>query len=138
MDIVSLYFTEKPSTTAFLTQIPHLSPTVFRFDWKPFVAWLLLPSLVSSPVDIPKKSPPKLCELDPIPTKLLFGDIDVHLPTVTHIINTSLSSGSVPLELKTTVVKPLLKKPSLDKNVMKNYSPISDLPFVRFLVKPSP
>ena len=70
-------------------------------------------------LEIPKKTPPKLCEHDPILTKLLFDDIDVLLPTVTHIINTSLSSGSVPLEPKTAVVKPRLKKPSSDKHIVK-------------------
>ena len=32
--------------------------------------------------------------------------------------------------LKTAIVKPLLKKPSLDKNLLKNYRPISNLPFL--------
>ena len=34
------------------------------------------------------------------------------------------------LWLKTAIVKPLLKKPSLDKNLLKNYRPISNLPFL--------
>ena len=43
----------------------------------------------------------------------VWCDIDVLLLTIAHIINASLSSGSVPLELNTAVVKPLLKKTRL-------------------------
>ena len=72
----------------------------------------------------------KSCELDPIPTTLLYENLDILLPTITNIINTSLTTGIVPRDLKTAVVKPLLKKPSLDKNLLKNYRPISNLPFL--------
>ena len=70
------------------------------------------------------------CELDPIPTTLLYDNLDILLPTITNIINTSLTTGIVPRGLKTAIVKPLLKKPSLDKNLLKNYRPISNLPLL--------
>ena len=34
------------------------------------------------------------------------------------------------VDLKTAIVKPLLKKPSLDKNLLKNDRPVSILPFL--------
>ena len=71
----------------------------------------------------------KSCELDPIPTTLLYESLDILLPTITNI-NTSLTTGIVPPDLKTAIVKPLLKKPSLDRNLLKNYRPISNLPFL--------
>ena len=71
----------------------------------------------------------KSCELDPIPTTLLYEHFDI-LPTITNIINTSLTTGIVPRDLKTVVIKPLLKKTSLDKNLLKNYHPISNLTFL--------
>ena len=79
----------------------------------------------------------KSCELDPIPTTFLYENLDILLPTITNIINTSLTTGIVPPDLKTAIVKPLLKKPSLDKNLLKNYRPISNLPFFcpKFLKK---
>ena len=40
-----------------------------------------------------------------------------------------------PLILKTAVVRPLLKKPSLEPNDLKNYRPISNLPFLSKLVE---
>ena len=75
-------------------------------------------------------APTKSCELDPIPTTLLYENIDSLLPIIKNIINTSLTTGIVPRDLKTAVVKPLLKKPSPDKNLLKNYRPISNLPFL--------
>ena len=72
----------------------------------------------------------KSYELDPIPTTLLYENLYILLPTITNIINTSLTTGIVPRDLKTAIVKPLLKKPSLDKNLLKNYRPISNLPFL--------
>ena len=76
------------------------------------------------------KSAPKTCSLDPIPTSLFVGCSDELLPAVTHIINSSLVSGVVPPVFKTAIVKPLLKKPSLDHNNMKNYRPDSNLSFL--------
>ena len=49
---------------------------------------------------------------------------------ITDIINTSLSSGDVPQSYKHALVSPLLKKDTLDKEVLKNYRPVSNLPFV--------
>jgi hypothetical protein len=46
-----------------------------------------------------------------------------------NIINGSLSTGCVPNSLKVAVIKPLLKKPNLDLENIKNYQPISNLPF---------
>ena len=68
--------------------------------------------------------PPRLCELDSIPSKILFDNIYILLPTITHIVDVVL----VPHELKIAVVKPLLKRLSLDKkNLLKQYRPISNL-----------
>ena len=66
-------------------------------------------------------APAKSCELDPIPTTLLYENLDILLPTITNIINTSLTTGIVPRDLKTAIVKPLLKI----------YRPISNLPSLK-------
>ena len=63
-------------------------------------------------------APAKSCELDPIPNTLLYENHDILLQTI-MIINTSLTTGIVPHDLKTAIVKPLLKKPSLDKNLFE-------------------
>ena len=72
----------------------------------------------------------KSCELDPLPTCSFKECLDVLLPRVTSIVNKSLEDAEVPLNFKQAVVRPLLKKPSLDKEVFKNYRPVSNLSFV--------
>ena len=79
---------------------------------------------------IMKNLAPKHCELDPIPTPLLCECIEELLPTITKVMNDSLLSGNVPTIFKTALVKPLLKKISLDQNDLKNYRPVSNLPFM--------
>ena len=76
------------------------------------------------------KCAPKSCELDPIPTSLLLECLDTVLPTMTSIINDSLKSGVFPSIYKSAIVTPLLKKPSLDPNDLKNYRPVSNLSFM--------
>ena len=73
---------------------------------------------------------PTTCDLDPFPTPLLLECIDAVLPAISCVINDSLSSGVVPAIFKRAVVKPLLKKPSLNQNELKNYRPVSNLPFL--------
>ena len=85
--------------------------------------------------DILKNTVPKSCELDPIPTDLLYENLDLFLPVITNLINSSLSSSTVHTDLKTAVVKLLIKTPSLDKNQLKNYRPVSNLPFVSKIIK---
>jgi len=74
-------------------------------------------------------APTKSCELYPIPTAL-YENHDILLPVIMNIIDTSLTTGIVPRDLKTAIIKPLLKKPSLDKNLLKKHRPISNLPFL--------
>ncbi|PFX28126.1 hypothetical protein AWC38_SpisGene7167 [Stylophora pistillata] len=52
----------------------------------------------------------KSCLLDPIPTTLLVEHLDVLLPTITRMINLSLSTGHFPDSWKLAIVRPLLKK----------------------------
>ena len=73
---------------------------------------------------------PSTSPLDPIPTTLIKSNLSVISPLITQIINHSLNSGHVPPSLKTAVIKPLLKKPSLDPECLSNYRPISHLPFL--------
>ena len=46
------------------------------------------------------------------------------------IINLSFTEGSFPSHFKSAHVSPLLKKPSLNKDSMKNYRPVSNLSFL--------
>ena len=76
------------------------------------------------------QDPCKSSDLDPIPTSLVKDCIDILITTITSIINLSLTEGSFPSHLKSAHVSPLLKKPSLNKDRMKNYRPMSNLIFL--------
>ena len=73
---------------------------------------------------------PKSRELDPVPTACLIDCLDVLLPHITHVMNTSLSSGHFPPIFKSAIAHSLLKKPSLDQNCLKSYRPVSNLLFL--------
>ena len=80
-------------------------------------------------------SPSKTCDFDPIPPELLESCLDVLLLTVTQMVNLSLISGVFPDICKTSHVMHLLKKPSLSKDDMKNYRPVSNLNFVSKIIE---
>uniref|UniRef100_A0A669C0Q9 Reverse transcriptase domain-containing protein n=1 Tax=Oreochromis niloticus TaxID=8128 RepID=A0A669C0Q9_ORENI len=89
-----------------------------------------------SPIDLSEltsiitSSKPSTCLLDPIPTKLLKEVLPLINASILNMINLSLIIGYVPQAFKVAVVKPLLKKPSLDPAVLANYRPVSNLPFI--------
>ena len=80
--------------------------------------------------DIIMKSPSTSCSLDPIPTWLLKRCLDELLPVITKIINMSIQSGHFPDVLKSAQITPLLKKPTLDCEILKNYRPVANLKFL--------
>jgi hypothetical protein len=75
-------------------------------------------------------SPNKQCDLDPCPTYLVKEYLDQLAIPITNIINYSLSEGVFPECFKKALVTPLLKKPSLPKNVLSSYRPVSNLNFI--------
>ena len=81
------------------------------------------------------KSPTKSCSLDPCPTWLLKQCQDVLAPVITSIVNLSLTEHEVPPVLKEALITPLLKKPTLDQELLKNYRPVSNLPFISKLIE---
>ena len=82
-----------------------------------------------------KSTPNKSCDLDPIPTSLVLECISVLLTLITNIVNYSLQEGSFPSCFKTAHVTPLLKKAGLDKNILKNYRPVSNLSYISKLIE---
>ena len=61
--------------------------------------------------------------------------IDLLLSTITRIVNLSLETSIFPSQFKSAVVKPLLKKATLDSENLKNYRPVSNLPFVSKIIE---
>ena len=75
-------------------------------------------------------SPSKSCSLDPWTIFLVLDYLDILITPITSIINASLEQGKCPNFFKQAHVTPILKKSSLDKEVFKNYRPISNLNFI--------
>ena len=61
---------------------------------------------------------------------LLKDTLDEVAPLIQFIVNASLQSGIVPDSMKRALVTMLLKKPSLDQQLYKNYRPVSNLSFL--------
>jgi len=76
------------------------------------------------------QSPDTYCDLDPIPTSLLKQCSHILLPTITNIINLSLSTGIFPNQFKNCSVHPHPKKSKLHNDDLGNYRPISHLSFL--------
>ena len=81
------------------------------------------------------RAPAKSCELDPIPTWLLKKVAPQLVPLITAIINRSLETSFVPDCFKKAIVRPLLKKPTLDPEQLKCYRPVSNLAFISKLLE---
>ncbi len=75
-------------------------------------------------------SHPTTCPLDPIPSHLLQAISPSLLPALTHIISTSLLTGTFPTAFKQARVTPLLKKPKWNASLTYSYRPVSLLPFI--------
>ena len=77
----------------------------------------------------------KSCALDPMPTSLVKRVLPVLLPSICAIVNKSLIQCYMPDALKEAIVIPLKKKPSSDKEDVKNFRPVSNLPFIGKLIE---
>jgi len=74
--------------------------------------------------------PNKQSNSDPVPTWLLKECSSILLSAITNIVNLSLTSGQFHPTLKKSVISPLLKKPTLDKEELSSYRPISNLSLI--------
>ena len=80
------------------------------------------------------KTATKSCELDPINTNILKYNINVLAPVLVDIVNTSLEDAIVTENLKSAMVRLLLKKPGLPL-IFKNFRPVSDLSYLSKLIE---
>jgi hypothetical protein len=90
---------------------------------------------ISKIISVIKKSSNASCSLDPIPTTLLRNVLPSVAPVITEIINSVLSTGVFPKDLKSAIVQPLLKKSSLDNEILKNFRPVSNLSFLSKVIE---
>ena len=60
------------------------------------------------------------CVSDPFPTKLLMSHLPAIVDIILGIVNLCFESAVFPLSCKSSVIIPLIKKPGLDSEVLKN------------------
>ena len=101
----------------------------------PHLLHTLQPSTVDEVTTILRKMPNKQCELDPCPMWLLKSLEAIVIPVITDIVNTSLSSATLPNSLKTAIVRPSLKEPALDSNEHNSFRPVSNLSILSKLIE---
>ena len=75
------------------------------------------------------------CAIDPVPTWFVKERQDILIKLMTKIVNMSFLKGVFPRSMKTALVKLLIKKSSSDCNILNNYRPISNLPFLSKLIE---
>ena len=76
----------------------------------------------------------KTCELAAISANLIKDILLAGLETITQIVNMSLTTATFPLDWKTAIIRPLIKKAGLELS-KKNYRPVSNLCFLSKLVE---
>lgn len=77
----------------------------------------------------------KHCILDSVPTWFLKSNCEVFVNAITKIVKLSLSTGVFPDSLKHAIIGPLIKKSSLDRNILKNYRPVSNIKFLSKVIE---
>ena len=75
-------------------------------------------------------APNKTCQLDPVPTWLVKDMSNLLSPFIALLVNKSLTTGCFPADFKEAIIRPLLKREGLDLSDLKNYRPVSNLPFL--------
>ena len=75
------------------------------------------------------------CSSDPFPTRLLMSHLHAIVPILQHIVNLCLTTGDFPISCKSSIVIPLIKKPGLDREMLKNYRPASNLSFLSKVIE---
>ncbi|KAF7247270.1 Netrin receptor UNC5B [Varanus komodoensis] len=73
---------------------------------------------------------PTTCLLDPCPSWLIKDSKHGIGTWILEVVNASLREGRVPAPLKEAVVRPVLKKASLDPGMAANYRPVANIPFL--------
>ena len=102
-----------PAYSSAFVSLSHFSPITFT-------------DLIS----IIKSVSSSFCSLDLIPPKILNDLTSFFYPIILNLINLSLATFKFPSFFKSSIVTPILKKPSLDPFIISNYRSISDLSFL--------
>ena len=111
------------------------APPVIEDRFIPEVLSVFQPVTVDEVATILNLSQPKQCQLDPAPTWLVKRASDILAPIIARMCNASFQQSVLPANSKRAIVRPLLKKSSLDPNDPSSYRPISNLSFVSKIIE---
>ena len=75
------------------------------------------------------------CDLASVPITVLKKISNAISPTILSIVKLSITIGTFHSTLKSSIISPLLKKPSLNKENLSDYLPIADLSFISKLTE---
>ena len=70
------------------------------------------------------------CASDPFPTRFFISYLPIIIDVILYIVNLCITTNFFPLPCKSSIVTPLIKKPGLDAEILKNYRPVSNLSFL--------
>ena len=71
---------------------------------------------------------------DVLPRELMKNSLEVLLPYICVLINTSLATGSIE-GIKESMIMPILKKNGLDPEILKHYRPVADIVLISKLIE---
>jgi len=77
--------------------------------------------LGSLPMKVLNRSAAKQCQLDPVPTWLVKRASGILAPVIANMCNALFQQGKLPVSSKKAIVRPLLKKQTLDRNDFSSY-----------------
>ena len=73
--------------------------------------------------------------LDLVPTFLVRESVDLLLPFLTTLVNTSLMQGRLSASQNHAIVTPRLKRSGLDSTDIANFQPVSNLTFLSKVIE---
>ncbi len=121
------FFTNKTSSISSQFSAPHMQELK-----QPHLLLKLpsLPSVLSLRQKYPNVSSPATLQHALLIQSLTPSPSYLSLPALTHIIITSLLTGTFPNAFKQARVTPLLTKPTLNTSLTDSYRPVSLIPFI--------
>ena len=75
------------------------------------------------------------CSSAPFPTRLLMSHLHAIIPILQHIVNICLTTEDFPISCKSSIVIPLMMKPSLDREMLNKYKPVSNRSFLSKVIE---
>ena len=114
---------------------PLLHPSSIYATFTPPLFHSFTPATLLEIDNLLSQSSDSYCDFDPVLTTVLKKISNAISPTNLSIVNLSITTGTFPSTLKSSIISPLLKKHSLNKEDLSNYHLIANLSFISKLTE---